>query len=82
MNLLGRHDKRPCDEMCQLTVGGFAALVVRRASYSQAQHLNGSVMGHQLKRCNADNEAWYTGPQERSRGMVTLDARRLAFFRC
>ncbi len=36
--------------------------VARRASYRQAQPLDGSVMGHRW-RCNVDNEGVFTGPQ-------------------
>ncbi len=43
-----------------------SGLVVGRASYRQAQHLDGSVMGHRW-RCNVDNNgARYTGLQEQS----------------
>ncbi len=56
----------PCDETCRLPVGGLAVSSSGgRASYRQAQHLDGSVMGHRW-RCNVNNGARYTGLQEQS----------------
>ena len=51
MNLRARVD--------QGNSAGGCGLVVGRGSYGQAQHLDGSVMGHRW-RCNVDNEAKYT----------------------